>query len=104
MAVVEKGGVGVGGGGGCDGVYVGSAAPWSTEVRVLETKEQVMCYRNSAVAHLLALQLLLNTFQALLKIAQQKKAIASAADDVRGAKGGLMPWFKDNFGWLGRRL
>ncbi len=27
---------------GCDGVDIGTAAVWNTEVRVLETKEQVM--------------------------------------------------------------
>ena len=29
-------------GGGCDGVDAGTAAVWNTEVRVPETKEQVM--------------------------------------------------------------
>ena len=36
------------------------------------------------------------------KIAQQKKAIAIAAADVKGGGGGMTPWFKEHFGKLMR--
>jgi hypothetical protein len=86
--------------------------PWHERAKVAEKEEEVLacacvlfdCTCGGAVEIIVILLLLLRLLtlhQVFKKVEQQKKAIAIAAEDMKGGGGRMTPWFKDNFGeWL----